>query len=86
MMWLAGIIDAWIYVEWQVLASLTNSAVFSIEASASAVTLVAVCTKSHTHSRLLTWVVTTGIHCRGGQRTFFALNERIISTMQLLLK
>lgn len=45
-------------------ASLTNSAVFSIVASASAVTLVAVCTKSHTHSWVLARVVTTGIHCK----------------------
>lgn len=42
----------------------TDSAVLSIEASASAVTLILVCTKSHTHACILTGVITAGIHCK----------------------
>lgn len=42
----------------------TDSAVVSIEAGASAVTLILVCTKCHTHACILTGVITAGIHCK----------------------
>lgn len=43
---------------------LTKSTVVPVEAGAGAVTLILVCTKSHTHACILTGVVTTGIHCK----------------------
>lgn len=42
----------------------TNSAVVSVEAGASAVTLILVCTKSYTHASILTGVITAGVHCK----------------------
>lgn len=43
---------------------LTNSAVVPVEASAGAVTLILVRTKSYTHACILTGVITAGIHCK----------------------
>lgn len=42
----------------------TNTAVVSIEAGPSAVTLILVCSKSHTHACILTGVITARIHCK----------------------
>lgn len=43
---------------------LTSSAVFPGVAGSSAVALVAIGAKPHTHAGVLAWVVATGIHCR----------------------
>lgn len=45
---------------------LTSRAIFPVVAGSSAVALVAIHTKSHTHTGVLAWVVATGIHCRQG--------------------
>ena len=51
-------------INYSVIHVLTSSAVVPVEASTGAVTLILVCTKSHTHACILTGVITTRIHCK----------------------
>lgn len=58
---------------------LTSSAVFPVVAGSSAVALVAIRAKPHTHAGVLAWVVATGIHCRQvyeSRRSSQLLNNR----------
>lgn len=70
-MWLWPLIKqkCW-YWKWNVVM-LTNSAVFPIETSSSAVTVVAIRTVPHTHPWVLARVVATGIHCKQEQQSCF---------------